>query len=582
MKILLTTLNSKYIHSALSLKYIYNNIEDIDGVRVCIKEYTINENLQDIFADIFSDTYDLIAFSCYIWNIEYIIKLCNDIKIADNNIKILLGGPEVSYESYEFMSKFGFADFIIRDEGEVIFRKFVKAYISNKDFSNIPSFLYRINGNITENPYEAPIDNLALIKGAYDIFNEDDVKDKIVYYETSRGCSYNCAYCLSSITKKVRFFPYEKVITDIKKIVDAGAKQIKFVDRTFNFDKKRTIEIIKYLCSIDNGSINFHFEITAHILQDDLLDILKNVRQGLFQFEIGVQSTNKQTIKSVNRIDNFDKIREKVIKIKSFGNIHQHLDLIVGLPYEDIVSLKKSFNDVMVLRPDNLQLGFLKVLKGSPIKSMVDEYDIKYRDYSPYEVISTKFITYKEIIMLKLMEEMIEDYYNSMTYNYSINYVFDIFDGDYFDFFEKFAEFKKKNSYNKNLSRDSRFLLLYEFIKTILDIYDFKAFREFLRLDFLLMGRNRNIPLFLSNNSISPVEKKERIINFLERENIEVINKNNLTIESFDIDIELYKIKKQILYTKTYVIFDYNRDKDFKNMVIHYFLKESSRRLPII
>jgi len=582
MKILLTTLNSKYIHSALSLKYIYNNIEDIDGVRVCIKEYTINENLQDIFADIFSDTYDLIAFSCYIWNIEYIIKLCNDIKIADDNIKILLGGPEVSYESYEFMSKFGFADFIIRDEGEVIFRKFVKAYISNKDFSNIPSFLYRINGNITENPYEAPIDNLALIKGAYDIFNEDDVKDKIVYYETSRGCSYNCAYCLSSITKKVRFFPYEKVITDIKKIVDAGAKQIKFVDRTFNFDKKRTIEIIKYLCSIDNGSINFHFEITAHILQDDLLDILKNVRQGLFQFEIGVQSTNKQTIKSVNRIDNFDKIREKVIKIKSFGNIHQHLDLIVGLPYEDIVSLKKSFNDVMVLRPDNLQLGFLKVLKGSPIKSMVDEYDIKYRDYSPYEVISTKFITYKEIIMLKLMEEMIEDYYNSMTYNYSINYVFDIFDGDYFDFFEKFAEFKKKNSYNKNLSRDSRFLLLYEFIKTILDIYDFKAFREFLRLDFLLMGRNRNIPLFLSNNSISPVEKKERIINFLERENIEVINKNNLTIESFDIDIELYKIKKQILYTKTYVIFDYNRDKDFKNMVIHYFLKESSRRLPII
>jgi len=574
MKILLTTLNSKYIHSALSLKYIYNNIEDIDGVRVCIKEYTINENLQDIFADIFSDTYDLIAFSCYIWNIEYIIKLCNDIKIADNNIKILLGGPEVSYESYEFMSKFGFADFIIRDEGEVIFRKFVKAYISNKDFSNIPSFLYRINGNITENPYEAPIDNLALIKGAYDIFNEDDVKDKIVYYETSRGCSYNCAYCLSSITKKVRFFPYEKVITDIKKIVDAGAKQIKFVDRTFNFDKKRTIEIIKYLCSIDNGSINFHFEITAHILQDDLLDILKNVRQGLFQFEIGVQSTNKQTIKSVNRIDNFDKIREKVIKIKSFGNIHQHLDLIVGLPYEDIVSLKKSFNDVMVLRPDNLQLGFLKVLKGSPIKSMVDEYDIKYRDYSPYEVISTKFITYKEIIMLKLMEEMIEDYYNSMTYNYSINYVFDIFDGDYFDFFEKFAEFKKKNSYNKNLSRDSRFLLLYEFIKTILDIYDFKAFREFLRLDFLLMGRNRNIPLFLSNNSISPVEKKERIINFLERENIEVINKNNLTIESFDIDIELYKIKKQILYTKTYVIFDYNRDKDFKNMAIHYFLKD--------
>ena len=574
MKILLTTLNSKYIHSALSLKYIYNNIADIEGISVFVKEYTINENLQDIFADIFSDTYDLIAFSCYIWNIEYIIKLCNDIKIADKNVKILLGGPEVSYESYEFMSKYEFSDFIIRDEGEVIFRNFVKSYISNKDFSNIPSFLYRINGDIIENPYEAPIDNLALIKGAYDIFNEDDVKDKIVYYETSRGCSYNCAYCLSSITKKVRFFPYEKVISDIKKIVEAGAKQIKFVDRTFNFDKKRTIEIIKYLCGIDNGSINFHFEITAHILQDDLLDMLRNARPGLFQFEIGVQSTNKQTIKSVNRIDNFEKIREKVIKIKSFGNIHQHLDLIVGLPYEDVVSFKKSFNDVMSLRPDNLQLGFLKVLKGSPIKSMINEYDIRYRDYSPYEVISTKFITYKEVIMLKSIEEMLEDYYNSMTYNYSFDYVFDIFDGDYFEFFKKFAEFKKENSYNKNLSRDTRFLLLCEFVETILENQDFKVFKEFLKLDFMLMGRNRNIPGFLSNNNVDSTTKKAKITDFLNKEEIHVSNKNNLAIECFNIDIELYKTKKVIVSAETYVIFDYNKDKNFKNMVIHYFLKD--------
>ena len=246
--------------------------------------------------------------------------------------------------------------------------------------------------------------------------------------------------------------------------------------------------------------------------------------------------------------------------------------MIVGLPYEDISSFKKSFNDVMSLRPDNLQLGFLKVLKGSPIKSMTDEYSIKYRDYSPYEVISTKFITYMEVIMLKSIEEMLEDYYNSMTYNYSFDYVFDIFDGDYFEFFKKFAEFKKEKSYNKNLSRDTRFFLLYEFIKTILEDQDFKVFREFLRLDFLLMGRNRNIPLFLSNNGISSVTKKEKIINFLERENLEVSNKNNLSIERFD--IELYKIKKQLLYEKTYVIFDYNEDKDFKNMAIHYFLKD--------
>ena len=577
MKILLTTLNSKYIHSALSLKYIYNNIVDINDISVNVKEYTINENLQDIFADILSDTYDLIAFSCYIWNIEYIIKLCNDIKIANEDVKILLGGPEVSYESYEFMLRHKFADFIIRDEGEVIFRKFVKSYIQDKDFSNIPSFLYRENGKIIENEYEPPIDNLALIRGAYDIFNENDIKDKIVYYETSRGCSYSCAYCLSSITKKVRFFPYEKVISDIKKIVDAGAKQIKFVDRTFNFDKNRTSNIIKYLCSIDNGKINFHFEITAHILQDDLLDILKNVRQGLFQFEIGVQSTNKETIKSVNRVDNFEKIKEKVIKIKSFGNIHQHLDLIVGLPYEDIESLKKSFNDVMNLRPDNLQLGFLKVLKGSPIKEMTNEYKIKYREYSPYEVISTKFISYKEVIMVKHMEEMLEEYYNSMTYNYSLDYVFDVFDGDYFDFFKKFSEFKINNYYNKNLSRDTRFFLLYEFIKSIFDNDKLRVFKEFLRFDFLLMGRNRNIPEFLLGTSIDSITKKTIITEFLDNTDIKISNKNNLVLEKFEIDISLYKIKKIICYLNTYVIFDYNKEKNFKNMAIHYLLKDLKR-----
>ena len=577
MKILLTTLNSKYIHSALSLKYIYNNIVDINEISVNVKEYTINENLQDIFADILSDTYDLIAFSCYIWNIEYIIKLCNDIKIANEDVKILLGGPEVSYESYEFMLRHKFTDFIIRDEGEVIFRKFVKSYIQDKNFSNIPSFLYRENGKIIENEYEPPIDNLALIRGAYDIFNENDIKDKIVYYETSRGCSYSCAYCLSSITKKVRFFPYEKVISDIKKIVDAGAKQIKFVDRTFNFDKNRTSNIIKYLCSIDNGKINFHFEITAHILQDDLLDILKNVRQGLFQFEIGVQSTNKETIKSVNRVDNFEKIKEKVIKIKSFGNIHQHLDLIVGLPYEDIKSLKKSFNDVMNLRPDNLQLGFLKVLKGSPIKEMTDEYKIKYREYSPYEVISTKFISYKEVIMVKHMEEMLEDYYNSMTYNYSLDYVFDVFDGDYFDFFKKFSEFKINNYYNKNLSRDTRFLLLFEFIKSIFDNDKLRVFKEFLRFDFLLMGRNRNIPEFLLGTSIDSITKKTIITEFLDNTDIDISNKNNLVLEKFEIDISLYKIKKIICYLNTYVIFDYNKEKNFKNMAIHYLLKDLKR-----
>lgn len=577
MKILLTTLNSKFIHSSLALKYIYNNIFDMENVSVDVKEYTINENLQDIFADIMSCKFDVIAFSCYIWNIDHISRICEDIKSANNNIKILLGGPEVSYESYNFMENNSFVDYIIVDEGELVFQHFIKAYKNGKDFTNVDSFLYRKDNDIVENPYQAPIQNLGLIRGAYDIFDEESIKDKIVYYETSRGCSYNCSYCLSSVTKSVRFFPYEKVLLDIKKIVDAGARQIKFVDRTFNVDRQRTIELIKYLCTLDNGIINFHFEITAHIMQDDLIEELKNVRDGLFQFEIGVQSTNKTTIKSVNRVDNFEKLSEKVRKIKSFGNIHQHLDLIAGLPYEDINSFKNSFNDVMKLRPDNLQLGFLKVLKGSPIKEKVKEYDIKYRNYAPYEVISTKFISYEEIFLLKEVESVLEDYYNSMSYNYSFEYIFDNIDENYFDFFMNFAKYKSENNYNKNLSRDDRFLLFLEYIKNIFDEEKSSIFKEFLRLDYLLMGRNRNVPEFLKCYvPFSAIEKKQVIFDsdiYKEKytENSSA-NANKFNAEIFNINIQQYIKNKEVEHKNNYAVFDYEDGKNFKNMVKHCFV----------
>lgn len=580
MNLLLTTLNSKYIHSSLALKYLYNNICDIDKVETSLKEYTINENLQDIYCDIMTKDYDVIAFSCYIWNIELILKLSYDIKLANDNIKILLGGPEVSFNSAEFMQKNACVDYIIRDEGELVLREFIKEYIKeNPHFDNIKSLTYRTYSEIIENEDAKPIENLGLIKGAYDNFDKDSIKDKIVYYETSRGCCYNCSYCLSSITKMVRFFPYEKVVDDLKKLVKYGAKQIKFVDRTFNYDKKRTIELIKYLCTLDNGSINFHFEITAHILQDDLLEELKNVRQGLFQFEIGVQSTNKKTIKAVNRIDNFEKLSKKVLKIKSFGNIHQHLDLIAGLPYEGIDSFKKSFNDVMNLKPDNLQLGFLKVLKGSPISKALDEFDIKYRAYAPYEVISTKFINYKEIFLLKEVEEILEDYYNSMTYNHSINFAMDRSYGDYFSFFEKFSRFKKENNYNKNLSRDDRFYLFFEYAQSFLKKEDIYFFRELLRFDYLLMGRNRVIPQFLANDlCIMSAKSKKDIISQLNLKEIFGINedmKNTnsfVNIEKFDIDIENYEDSKDCLKKNTIVVFDYHSPKNFRNMVNYFCL----------
>ncbi|MGP1598946.1 DUF4080 domain-containing protein [Peptoanaerobacter stomatis] len=574
MKILLTTLNSKFIHSSLALKYLYNNIYDIADVSV--REYTINENLQDIFCDIMSENYDLIAFSTYIWNVEHILKLCCDIKLANPYTKLLFGGPEVSFDSIDFMKKNDMVDYIIRDEGEIVFRKFIMAY-EDKSFENVESLTYRKNEEIIENIDARPIENLGMIRGAYDIFDENSIKDKIVYYETSRGCCYNCSYCLSSVTKSVRFFPYKKVISDLEKLVSLGAKQIKFVDRTFNYDKKRTIDLIKYLCTLDNGGINFHFEITAHIMQDDLLDALKNVRQGLFQFEIGVQSTNKQTIKAVNRIDNFDELSKKVRKIKSFGNIHQHLDLIAGLPYENLDSFKHSFNDVMALEPDNLQLGFLKMLKGSPINSVVGQFAIKYRNYAPYEVISTQFLSYKDIFLLKDVESVLEEYYNSMTFNYSMKFILSKIDNDYFSFFERFCNFKKGNDYNKNLSRDDRFYLLFDYARSFLSGKNIYFFKELLRFDYLLMGRNRVIPEFLKNDTckLNSQIKKDIIADIdLSKKfdiNTEIKNINSvINIELFDIDIEKFDKENIPEKKESYVVFNYFGAKNFRNIVNFY------------
>ncbi|MGP1410526.1 MAG: DUF4080 domain-containing protein [Peptoanaerobacter stomatis] len=447
----------------------------------------------------------------------------------------------------------------------------------DKSFENVESLTYRKNEEIIENIDARPIENLGMIRGAYDIFDENSIKDKIVYYETSRGCCYNCSYCLSSVTKSVRFFPYEKVISDLEKLVSFGAKQIKFVDRTFNYDKKRTIDLIKYLCTLDNGSINFHFEITAHIMQDDLLDALKNVRQGLFQFEIGVQSTNKQTIKAVNRIDNFDELSKKVRKIKSFGNIHQHLDLIAGLPYENLDSFKHSFNDVMALEPDNLQLGFLKMLKGSPINSVVGQFAIKYRNYAPYEVISTQFLSYKDIFLLKDVESVLEEYYNSMTFNYSMKFILSKIDNDYFSFFERFCNFKKGNDYNKNLSRDDRFYLLFDYARSFLSDKNIYFFKELLRFDYLLMGRNRVIPEFLKNDTckLNSQTKKDIIadIDFSKKFDInsEIKNINSaINIELFDIDIEKFDKENISEKKESYVVFNYSGAKNFRNIVNFY------------
>lgn len=615
MKMLLTTLNTKFIHTSLSVRYLYQSVKDICSCD--IMEFTINDNLENIFSSIYKNNYDFIGFSCYIWNIEKILKICSNLKKADPSIRIILGGPEVSFDSIALMEEHDFIDYIIEGEGESALRKlvfFLQRYYEKKDQSemineieikgdtdknieespdgnieigDIDSLIYRSpdypcesdsnrsGGFIIRNKKSMALD-LSLISSPYKDSIMEDFENKIVYYETSRGCTFNCDYCLSSVTKGVRFFSLETVKEDLKHLVDLGVKQIKFVDRTFNSHKEKTLEIMKYLIAIDNRKINFHFEITAHMLDEKMLDLLKDVRPGLFQFEIGVQSTNPKTIKAVSRVDNFDVLSEKVKKVSSYNNIHQHLDLIAGLPYEDISSFRKSFNDVFNLKPDMLQLGFLKMLKGSPIRDQAERYGYVYRDYPPYEFISNDHISASETLYLKDIEDLVDSYYNSGLYRYSIDYIYtNQYKENPFGMFEDLRSFKLRTIPEGAVSRDKAFRILFDFHKSISDKDD-AFFAELLKLDYLLMGRNRVIPEFLKGKSIKPDQKK--VIEICERPDIQTYFEmdgmhpmqiiKNLHAEIFTYDLLGYiNDGKSRIQENIILLFDYSGAKDYMDKV---------------
>lgn len=618
MKMLLTTLNTKFIHTSLSVRYLYQSVKDLG--RCDVMEFTINDNIENIFSSVYKNRYDIIGFSCYIWNIEKTLKVCSNLKKADPDVRIILGGPEVSFDSIALMKEYDFIDYIIEGEGESALRKlalYLRGNYEEKDqlemigdvdfkentdrnikesmdsiinIGDIDSLIYRSkimpdypseyvpdsNGRfIIRNKKSKDLD-LSQVRSPYLDSTRKDFENKIVYYETSRGCTFNCDYCLSSVTKGVRFFPLDMVRKDLKHLVDLGVKQIKFVDRTFNSHKEKTLEIIRYLIEIDDKKINFHFEITAHMLDEKMMDILKDARPGLFQFEIGVQSTNPKTIKAVNRVDNFEVLSEKVKTISSYKNIHQHLDLIAGLPYEDLVSFKKSFNDVFMLRPDMLQMGFLKMLKGSPIRENSEKYGYVYREYPPYEYISNDFISASETLYLKDIEDLVDSYYNSGLYRYSADYLYtNYYKENPFGLFEDLLSFKEKNIPDGAVSRDKAFQILYDFHNYISGSDD-SFFAELLKLDYLLMGRNRVIPEFLKGNSKRPDQKK--IIEICETADIQsFFDMNgihpmqiikNLHAEIFSYDILSYinegrsHIEENIM-----LLFDYSGAKDYMEKV---------------
>ena len=517
MKILLTTLNSKFIHTNLAIRYLKQMVKDIEDINVDIREYTINNELDFILKDIYTNNYDVILFSTYIWNVNDIVKLCNNLKKVKPNIKIALGGPEVTYDSEEAMKKYDFIDYILYGEGELIFRDFTKYLMGDMKIEDVDGIVYRSNDSIIANKPMKLLENLDLIPSPYEELDKKEYENRIVYYETSRGCPFNCQYCLSSAIEGLRYFSIDRVKKDLKKLIDARVSQIKFIDRTFNANKKFAMEIMKFLMENDNGYTTYHFEVTAHLLTDDMLEFLKDCKEGLFQFEIGVQSTNEKVLDAVGRRDDFKKLSYVVQKIASFRNIHQHLDLIAGLPYEDYSSFENSFNDVFNLGIEHLQLGFLKMIKGTGIRNQADEHEFRYKDYPPYEVLYNKYISYNEILKLKDIEEILERYFNSKNFVLSMRYIIhNYYKESPFKFFEEFATYFNDNGYfNASQGKNQLYKILVDFYTDKINI-ETELFKEIVKYDYISLGKTSNVPAFMDKVEVD--DFKNRCHLFLQNE----------------------------------------------------------------
>ena len=499
LKILLAACNAKYIHSNLA---VYN-LKSCSGEyshNVVIKEYTINQIQDDILKDIYLEQPDVICFSCYIWNISFVKELVPDLKKILPHVDFWAGGPEVSYDAVEFLKKNPAFFGVMVGEGEETFHELAGYYIERK-----PENLKEIRGVAFHDETKVPdiahtgwreLMDLSKVPFAYS--NLTEFKNRIIYYESSRGCPFSCSYCLSSIDKKLRFRDIELVKKELQFFIDNKVPQVKFVDRTFNCKHDHAMAIWRYITEHDNGITNFHFEISADLLREEELALMKTMRPGLIQLEIGVQSTNPQTIKAIRRTMDFEKLKGIVDQIHSFGNIHQHLDLIAGLPYEGYESFHKSFCDVYALRPEQFQLGFLKVLKGSHMMEMTGEYQILYKDREPYEVLSTAWLTYGEILGLKMVESMVEVYYNSGQFKNTLVFLEKYFE-DPFRMYEALGRFYEKKGYSEiSHSRMRRYEILMEFAGEQKEI-PLEVLSDVMLLDLYLRENLKSRPSFASD-----------------------------------------------------------------------------------
>jgi len=555
MKLLLVAVNAKYIHSNLALRYLENLTKDICDTKLA--EYSINDNIMAIERDIILSKPDVIAFSAYIWNIQFILNVSSDLKKALPNIKIILGGPEVSYDATEIMDKHNYIDYIVKGEGEITFPELI-GYLNNQCPIPKCGVVSRDVGKIIDGEYST-LPDFSQIPFPYNDSNIKELYGKIIYYETSRGCPYSCKYCLSGERGKVRFKDIETVKKELNFFSNNKIPLVKFVDRTFNADKKRARQIWEYISFLKTQT-RFHMEITGELLDDETIEILKEVNPENLQFEIGVQSTNPETLTAINRKCDIEKLFKNIKFLLDNTKIHIHLDLIAGLPYENFESFKKSFNDVLSLKPHVLQLGFLKLLKGSAMRGECDKYNIQYRQNAPYEIISNQFISAVELIFLKDIDYVFDKYYNSSSFVKTFEYLFEKYD-DKFSIFADMVEYFRKNNYiNSSFSKQKLYDIIYDCFKDFGD-----EFEEALRYDLISSLHPGKLPLWC--NTDNSFTSSQQVFDFLKSEDNKkkyLPHLSDRSAKSIVKHLRFEKFKDRVL------VFDYNNSSVYD--VSEYFM----------
>lgn len=526
MKSLLIAVNSKYIHAALAPWYLKAACRPECG-EVKVMEFTINDSPDSVLARIYSEQPDTAAFSCYIWNIGFVLKLAANLKKVLPHTTIILGGPEVTYDSEDVLGKYDFVDYVLAGEGEAsisgLLLNITRSGRNRElELQSIPGLSYRNSeGNVVSNR-AAVIENLDSICTPYTDEMLSSLGNRIAYFESSRGCPFSCSYCLSSITKGVRYFSLDRVFRDLTRLAGSGARQVKFVDRTFNCNRERAVEIIRFIIdnfTDENGKamLNFHFEAAADLFDDRLLEVLAQAPRGLVQFEIGVQTVNTDTLEAINRKTDLYILFGNFRKLRQLDNIHLHLDLIAGLPYENYESFVHSFNSVYAARPHQLQLGFLKLLKGSALRAASESYGFVFRDYPPYEVLCNNFIKYDELIILKGIEDLVDRYFNSGRFANTLSYIIgNYYDGAFGFYFELYNYFNDNDLLYKSLPQRELYSILYTFSGRYAANVEHLRIYELLRLDFLTSDNSRNLPPVLRKDMSS--EFRDACFSFLKSE----------------------------------------------------------------